>query len=106
MNRQGCSCGFSHERNTVSPAITIATATRSDNPMVFRREASSRSNPRVTWTIKGTSQKPFLGGGVSMQLDSDQKQSRIFKEPTQFLEVLSTKGAIDHPVITTHPNVH
>lgn len=62
MNRQGCSCGFNHGRKTVKPATSMTTAISSDIPIVLRRERSSRSNPRVIWTVNGTIQKLFFGG--------------------------------------------
>ena len=66
MNLQGCSCGFNHGRNTVKPAASMATAINNDIPIVFRRERSSRSNPRVTWITNGAIERFFLGGRVSM----------------------------------------
>ena len=71
--RQGCSCGSNHGRKTVKPATTMATATSSETPIVFRRERSSRSNPRVTCTVNGTIQKLFFGGGVSMTQQTKSK---------------------------------
>ena len=44
----------------------MTTAISSEIAIVFRRERSSRSNPRVTWTVNGTIQKLFFGGRVSM----------------------------------------
>ncbi len=40
-------------------------ATSNETAIVFRRERSSRSNPRVAWIENGTIQKLFFGG-VSM----------------------------------------
>src|SRR5204862_1047857 len=82
-NRQGRSWGFNHPFSTVKPAITMTTATSSENPIVFRRERSSRSNPRVTCTVKGTIQKPFFGGRVSMGQRLNQKQRRVLEQPAQ-----------------------
>ena len=55
MNLQGCSCGFNQGRNMVKPATNIITTTSNEIAIVFRRERSSRSNPRVTWIANGAS---------------------------------------------------
>jgi hypothetical protein len=45
----------------------MRSATRIETAIVFRRERSSRSNPRVAWIVNGTIQKLFFGGrGSSM----------------------------------------
>lgn len=53
MNLQGCSCGFNHGRNTVKPAANMSATISNEIAIVFRRERSSRSNPRVTWIANG-----------------------------------------------------
>jgi len=44
----------------------MTTATKVVIPIVLRRDRSSRSNPRVTCTVNGTTSRSFFGGGVSI----------------------------------------
>jgi hypothetical protein len=58
----------------------MTTAITKEIPIVFRRERSSRSKPRVTWIENGTIQKLFFGGRVSMAWRLNQKQRRILEQ--------------------------
>jgi hypothetical protein len=44
----------------------MTTTISNEIPIVFRRERSSRSNPRVTWIANGAIERLFFGGRVSM----------------------------------------
>jgi hypothetical protein len=44
----------------------MTTATSSEKAIVFLRDRSSRSNPRVAWIVNGTIRNFFFGVSVSI----------------------------------------